>query len=428
MVEVATLSFTCVKQGAGTISSKGNDDESDTYSDTNQTIATSVEDSTDTNYQSSCEGTPEHRDTKTDCFLGKANTPSVHSPPLVSDSPTSLTNEQKIRLRSVLNYVVMISGNGGANSSQAPLPTLQCRTIEFVNILLQNLAIFEIRVCDVRLYGGAASHVISDTWPSFNDIDVLIHTDFKSFAQSLYLDGIKSAVLKSLRGISSRQKPIPTASILDDETLASAYIAKMYRNLRSSEKLGSDENNIFSLFSFNAIGSRKLDIMFVHTLNRQYLFSINSWQIDLSNFTSYCLYPDIFLAFEDMNNKHIRVVEPEAVRGGCFLAYGYWLHRGYMPPSGMCDIEQELLLLKRFVSDFSDQPKQNEALVGYLENHLESSLENKIKYLKLLDWKVDYLNSCRNLPYAASTFSTVIKSKLHEVLNQQNPCVSFMQI
>jgi len=420
------LTFTCVKQQAGTNFRKENDDESGTESDTAQTIATSVEDSTETYGQSSSEDTHEHGDSKTEGVWGKANFQSVHSPPLVSDSPIILNNEQKVRLRSLLNEVVMINGNGGSNTKQQSLPTLKGQVVWFLNILLKTLEIFDIWVIDVRLHGGAASHVISDTWPSFNDIDILIHVDFKSFEQRQYLARIKSAVLESLRQILTndypgRQTQIPTANI-DDETLASAYIAKMFMYLGSSENLDSDENNIFSFFSFNANGSRSIDIMFVHTLRRQYLFSIDSWQIDLSDFRSYCLYPDKFLAFEDMENELIRVFEPETVRGGCFLPYGYWLYRGYMLPSDVCDIEQGLVMLNRFLSDFDNKSKQKKALVGYLENHLESHpLEQKIKYLELLDRIVDHLNRCRKLPNAASTLSAVIKSKLNEFLNQQIP-------
>merc|ERR1719233_963670 len=155
------------------------------------------------------------------------------------------------------------------------------------------------------------------------------------------------------------QLQIPEATILDDTTLTRTYIAKMYR--QCNDNLGNDNSNIWSLFSFNNFEGRNIEVKFVHTLKRQYTFSIDSWQIDLSNFLRssklnnqylvqsnrpgaicYCLFPDIKVAYEDVKKKQIRVVEPETVRGGCFLRYGGLLYKGYRPSSTVGIIEQEL--------------------------------------------------------------------------------------
>merc|ERR1712183_560853 len=151
-----------------------------------------------------------------------------------------------------------------------------------------------------------------------NDIDVMIHVDFKSDAQCLYFSGIKSAILQTLRELifeliendSKGQRQIPKNSIRD-EALTSAYITKI-------KKITRENLDMWSVYSI----SQNIDIMIVHTLNRQYRFSVDSFCIDLFNSTAYSLYPDYKLAHEDMKKKVIRVLEPEAVYGGCFLDYG----------------------------------------------------------------------------------------------------------
>jgi len=434
------LTFTSIQQ-AGIISSRGSDKDSDTDSHTDQSIGTSAECSTETNYAISWEEAHEHGNTEAKGAWEKVSSQSVHSPPLTSQPAVNLNPSQLNRLKAILYNMVMINSNGDASTGQPPLPTLACRPIDFVDVLLRNLEIAEISVIEVRIYGGAASYVISEASSSFNDIDVMIHVDFNPFAQHLYLDGIKCVVLKSLReiltNVYSKWVPaqIPTASILDDTMLTRAYIAKMYRHIRSGDNLGSDESNIWSLFSFNNVRGRNIEIKFVHSLKRQYTFSIDSWQIDLSNFLPsrnkhamqesngqgticYCLYPDIGVAIEDVNKKHIRVIKPETVRGGCFLRYGYLLHKGYSPPSHKGNIEQELVMLERFLTDFSNQSKQSEALEGYLQSHMGARPPaDKFQYLRLLDEIVDRLNKHvgpDKLPCAAPTLTAVIKAKLRK--------------
>jgi len=272
----------------------------------------------------------------------------------------------------------------------------------------------------------------------------MIHVDFNAVAQHLYLDGIKCVVLKSLREIvtdvlsNSGMAKLPTESILDDRALTKAYISKMYRHIRSDDNLGSDDNNIWSLFSFNNYQGRNIEVKFVHTLKRQYTFSIDSWQIDLSNLLPniklnqrraqlsdgqsaicYCLYPDIKVAYEDVTKKHIRVIEPETVRGGCFLRYGDLLHKGYSASLSIKSIiELELVMLERFLTDFDNRSKQSEALARYLQSHMGSCTPAyKLRYLRLLDGIVNRLKDhigANDLLITAFTLNSVIKEKVHK--------------
>jgi len=422
--------------------SRGSDKESDTDSHTDQSTVASAECLTETSHAISWEEPLERGDHQAKGAWGIHlsqihSSQSIHSPRLIDSQAMVLHPRQVDRLETVLNSLVLI--NGVQDVESPPLPTLACRPIDFLDVLLRNMAMSDIQVSDVRLYGGAASYVISDSSSSFNDIDIMIHVDFDAKTQHLYLNGIKSVVLMSLREVIKDvltnwcTTQIPAASILDDKTLTKAYIAKMYRHIGSEHNLGNDENNIWSLFSFNNFEGRNIEIKFIHTLKRQYTFSIDSWQIDLSNFLRklnnrcvaqrnglrticYCLFPDLKVAYEDVKRRLVRVVKPETVRGGCFLRYVDLLYKGYKLPSNRGIIEQELVMLERFLLDFPDQTKQSEALDGYLQSHMGSCTPGyKLLYVRLLESIMNRVKArlgADNLPPAASTLAAVIKAKV----------------
>jgi len=324
----------------------------------------------------------------------------------------------------VLNSMVIINEGSGIDPV---LPTFACRPIDFLAVLLRNLKYAQIQVDSVRLYGGAASYVLSAASSFFNDIDLMITVSFDAAAEHLHLDRIKCAVLKSLREIVrevlAKWCPWQTTTQTDG-ALTRAYIAKLYKH---TSRDGAGNSNIWSLFSFNNFQGRNIEFKFIHTMQRQYKFSIDSWQIDLSTMMQepaadkidgvrcYCLFPCLETALEDLDKKRIRVSNPGEVRGGCFLRYGDLLHRLYKRSN---TADQELTMLERFLRDFYSLSEQNEALDGYLQSHMSAcALSYKVGYLKLLDSLVERLNesiATRNLRCAASTFLSVIKAKIKE--------------
>jgi len=324
----------------------------------------------------------------------------------------------------VLNSMVIINEGSGIDPV---LPTFACRPIDFLGVLLRNLKYAQIQVDSVRLYGGATSYVLSAASSFFNDIDLMITVSFDATAEHLHLDRIKSAVLKSLREIVrevlAKWCPWETAT-LTDGALTRAYIAKLYKH---TSRDGAGNSNIWSLFSFNNFQGRNIEFKFIHTMQRQYKFSIDSWQIDLLTMVRepgeekldgvrcYCLFPCLETALEDLEKKRIRVSNPGEVRGGCFLRYGDLLHRLY---SRSTIVDQELSMLERFLRDFYSLSEQNEALDGYLQSHMSAcTLSYKIGYLKLLESLVERLNesiAIMNLRCAASTLLSVIKAKIKE--------------
>jgi len=404
-------------------STPGSDKESDTDSHLDQLSATSSGDSTGTS-NGSCEEQIEtdHGRSRQSPSSKSAQTAPLSTPPFVN-----LTTQQLQRLTAVLHSMVIINEGSGIDPMLPLLPTFACRPIDFLDVLLRNLKYDQIQVEGVRLYGGAASYVLSEASSFFNDIDLLVYVNFNATAEHLYLDGIKSAVLKSLREIVrdvlTNFCPSQTAS-LTDGALSRAYIAKLYKH---TSRDGAENSNIWSLFSFNNFQGRNIEFKFIHTMERQYQFSIDSWQIDLASMVQeaggekpdkvrcYCLFPGLKTALEDLNKKRIRVSKPGEVRGGCFLRFGDLLHKGYHRAS-LAD--QELEMLERFLRDFYGANEQIEALDGYLQSHMGACTPYyKVGYLKLLDSLVERLKdslASRNVRCAASTFTAVIKAKIKE--------------
>jgi len=398
---------------SSTTSTPGSDKESDTDSHLDQFSAISFEDSTETSHGSLDE-----------CWSSPLNKTAQMSPCPIPPFVT-LATQQLRRLTAVLNSMVIINEGSGVDTV---LPTFACRPIDFLGVLLRNLKYTQIQVDSIRLYGGAASYVLSEASSFFNDIDLMITVTFDPAEEHLHLDRIKCAVLKSLREIVrevlTKWCPWQTA-MLNDGALTRAYIAKLYKH-NSRDDAGN--SNIWSLFSFNNFQGRNIEFKFIHTMQRQYKFSIDSWQIDLSNIVQelagdkldevrcYCLFPYLETALEDLEKKRIRVSNAGEVRGGCFLRFGDLLFRLYDGSS--VSNKEQLTMLERFLTDFYSLSEQNEALEGYLQSHMSAcALSYKIGYLKLLDGLVDTLSdsiATRDLNCAASTLLSVIKAKIKE--------------
>jgi len=405
------------------------DKESDSDSHLDRLSATSVGDSTGSGTShGSWEEQIELDDRRKTPPIKPTQMPPIkpsQMPPL-STPYVALSSQQRQRLTAVLHSMVII--NEGSGVDPVPLlPTFACRPIDFLDVLLRNLEEDGIKVDGVRLYGGAASYVLSEASSFFNDIDLMVHVNFDATAEHMYLDFIKGAVLKSLREIVrdvlTKWCPSQTAT-LTDGTLTRAYIAKLYKHTSHD---GAENSNIWSLFSFRNFQGRNIEFKFIHTMQRQYKFSIDSWQIDLATLVRnsggeklgevkcYCLFPGLKTALEDLNKKRIRVSNPGEVRGGCFLRYGDLLHKRY---NGSNVGDQELEMLERFLKDFYGGTEQNEALDGYLQSHMGAcGTSYKVGYLTLLDSLLDSLNdriSSKNLQGAAMTFRTVIRAKINE--------------
>lgn len=105
-----------------------------------------------------------------------------------------LSFEQVRKLDDVMNEPVAIHGRGN-------FPTLEVRLKDLVNIVREKLEAdigsggAGMTVKDIRLNGGAASHVLASEAQPYNDLDLIFAVEFSS---NRHFDRVKSAVLSSL--------------------------------------------------------------------------------------------------------------------------------------------------------------------------------------------------------------------------------------
>jgi len=85
-----------------------------------------------------------------------------------------LSYEQVSRLHDVMNETVLIHGRGN-------FPTLELRLRDLVTVVRQKLEQDGVCVRDIRLNGGAASHVLASSdcapTPGYNDLDLIFGVD-----------------------------------------------------------------------------------------------------------------------------------------------------------------------------------------------------------------------------------------------------------
>ncbi|KAJ8982772.1 hypothetical protein NQ317_018184 [Molorchus minor] len=148
-----------------------------------------------------------------------------------------LSYDQVCRLNDVMDEVVCIHGRGN-------FPTLEIRLRDLVNVVREKLEADTssggagMRVRDIRLNGGAASHVLATESQPYNDLDLIFGVELSTIRN---FDRVKSAVLSSLYdmlpdGVS--RKRISTCSLKE------AYVSKM---VKVNSNNGGDRWSLISL-------------------------------------------------------------------------------------------------------------------------------------------------------------------------------------
>lgn len=77
-----------------------------------------------------------------------------------------LSFEQVRRLDAVMQQVVQVHGRGN-------FPTLEVRLCDLVSLVRTKLEADDVHVKDIRLNGGAASHVLAHDAQTYNDLDLI---------------------------------------------------------------------------------------------------------------------------------------------------------------------------------------------------------------------------------------------------------------
>lgn len=300
-----------------------------------------------------------------------------------------LSFEQVRRLNDVMNEVVSIHGRGN-------FPTLEVRLRDLVTIVRNKLegdpsnGGAGMKVRDIRLNGGLASHVLATESQPYNDLDLIFAVELSNGRQ---YDKVKAAVLGSLfdllpEGVS--RKRMTTCSLKE------AYVSKMV-------KVNNDGDR-WSLISLgNSRGHRNVELKFVDTMRRQFEFSVDSFQIVLDSLLLFyeCsklpigenFYPtvvgesvhgDFQEALHHLHKKLISTRNPEEIRGGGLLKYCNLLVKMYKPAQPDYIKTLERYMCSRFFIDFPDIGQQRAKLENYLWNHFVGPEEEMLKYQYLM--------------------------------------------
>lgn len=296
-----------------------------------------------------------------------------------------LSFEQVSKLNDVMNESVSIHGRGN-------FPTLEVRLRDFVTLVRDKLEsdVSEggagMCVKDIRLNGGAASHVLAYEAQQYNDLDLIFAVEFSS---NRHFDRVKTAVLNTLLDLLPdkimRKRFLPSS-------MKEAYVGKMV-------KVNNDGDR-WSLISLgNSPGHKNVELKFVDTMRRQFEFSVDSFQIILDSLILFydcaelpisenfyptvvgeSVYGDFHEALYHLTNKLISTRRPEEIRGGGLLKYCNLLVRNYIPVDAKVIKKLERYMCSRFFIDFPDILQQRIKLEAYLRNHFSGSDEEPLQY------------------------------------------------
>ncbi|XP_055921384.1 uncharacterized protein LOC129952662 isoform X1 [Eupeodes corollae] len=302
-----------------------------------------------------------------------------------------LSFEQVRKLHDVMDETVAIHGRGN-------FPTLEVKLKDLVNSVRRKLETdvaaggAGVIVKDIRLNGGAASHVLASEDQPYNDLDLIYAIEFSS---NRHFDRVKTAVLNTLldllpEGVSKR-RIMPCA-------LKEAYVGKMVKVNNNND---GDRWSLISLG--NSPGHKNVELKFVDTMRRQFEFSVDSFQIVLDSLLLFydcaalpisenfyptvvgeSVYGDFQEALYHLQKKLISTRQPEEIRGGGLLKYCNLLVRNYKPVDAQRIKTLERYMCSRFFIDFPDIGTQTVKLEAYLRNHFWGIVEEPLQYQYLM--------------------------------------------
>lgn len=300
-----------------------------------------------------------------------------------------LSCEQVRRLNDVMEEKVSIYGRGN-------FPTLEVRLRDLVTIVRTKLESEQssggagMKVRDIRLNGGAASHVLATESQPYNDLDLIFAVELSSGRN---FDRVKSAVVSSLFDLlpeGVNPKKITTCSLKE------AYVSKMVKVNHDGDR--------WSLISLgNSRGHKNVELKFVDTMRRQFEFSVDSFQIVLDSLLLFyecsklpigenfyptvvgeSVYGDFQEALYHLQQKLISTRHPEEIRGGGLLKYCTLLVKNYRPARPDHIKMLERYMCSRFFIDFPDINQQQSKLENYLWNHFVGPEEEALMYQFLM--------------------------------------------
>ncbi len=306
-----------------------------------------------------------------------------------------LSYEQVRRLNDLMSETLFIHGRGN-------FPTIEVRLCDLVSVVKARLDEDGVRVREIRLNGSGASSVLAADFAaniSYNDLDLIFSVDLST---ARAYDRVKCAVLESLmqllpEGVSRKR--------MSSCSMKEAYVSKMVK---------VNDSDRWSLITLGNNRSKSVELKFVHTMRRQYEFSVDSFHILLDTlFLFYdcaqmpigenfyptvvgeSMYGDFHEALYHLHKKMIATRSPEEIRGGGLLKYCNLLCKGYRPAAPDEVKNMERYMCSRFFIDFPDIHQQQAKLENYLYNHFQSLEDrHKYEYLMILYHVVDESTVC----------------------------------
>lgn len=149
----------------------------------------------------------------------------------------------------------------------------------FVQALVTALGAASIRVESVKLEGSGASHVVHKTaFPTFNDLDIVLHLTSPERSD---LTGVRDILFSLLQ----QQLPEDWMSRAQIWDVSAALISKMW----ISPPRTSETEDSWALFTLGGTlpCSKAIDLKIVQHIQRPYQFSIDSLRIDLTDLLSH---------------------------------------------------------------------------------------------------------------------------------------------
>ncbi|KAA3676827.1 uncharacterized protein DEA37_0000830 [Paragonimus westermani] len=191
------------------------------------------------------------------------------------------------------------------------------------------------------------------------------------------------------------------SNLLRDESFVKHYIQKMIRIHKPTSKT-ADSWSLFTLGYRTSAGGKTVDIKFVDRMQRQFEFTVDSFQIVLDSLLTFHeisrqnmnenFYPTVVAesvsgcfsaALGHLQERLIVTPRPEEIRGGGLLKYCKLLVEGYRPSSDTDVLSMERYMCSRFFIDFPDIISQHHRLSYYLANHFEEDNVIKATYLQI---------------------------------------------
>lgn len=301
-----------------------------------------------------------------------------------------LSYDQVRKLNNVMDDVVSIHGRGH-------FPTIEVKLRDLVAIVRRQLEtdIAEggagMTIGDIRLNGGAASHVLACESQPYNDLDLIFAVEFNTTRN---FDRVKSAVLHAISDL------LPEGVSRDRMTpciLKEAYVSKMVK------VNNNDEGDRWSLISLGNSPGHTVELKFVDRMKRQFEFSVDSFQVILDSLLVFydcaqlpisenfyptvvgeSVYGDFQEALYHLDQKLIATRQPEEIRGGGLLKYCNLLVRNYRAQDPEHIKTLERYMCSRFFIDFTDFHTQSNKLEAYLRNHFFGTEDEHLQYQYLM--------------------------------------------